>query len=281
MGWFDNLKNLIDINIGDISLVDITQVKIEQGQQESPAVVEDDELIVDVEAVDEENRDDIREIMREAWDEEGELLSSSAYEQKEAIEAAEEEEIEETLSYFRPKISDHHVRILRAALYLREMLPYLPRDQALERKRDVREKFGPEAYPIISLCSAGYFDEGGYLRELYEEMQSSSDYKEGDYREVFSEIIQNQPFTVFVSVHQSSDQIKAEIKDKLSKFHKYQVDFRFVDVRGIGSQCQEIIESAMDGLENELDNIGYRTRIEDNELRVRIDPETVEGLDET
>lgn len=283
MGWFENLKNLIDFNIGDISLVDITIVKVSgEGQQPPLRVSDDNQLTVDVEAIDEEKRSEAMDYVTDAYSEEGEILKDTASDKKKAIESADRVEIEETLEFFRPKISNRYVKILEASLYLRETLEddqYVPRNKVEAMKRDIAEKYGTESYYVINLCSAGYFDEGRYFRELYHQMAESDEWKEGDYQDVFGEIIENEPFTVFVSTDQDAYEVKNSVKTKLAKYQRYSVDISFVDVRGIGQRNHEIARGAVERLEEELGDFDYNENIRDNEIVIRIRPDTVSGLD--
>lgn len=282
MGWFENLKNLFDVNI-DISIVDITNVKVTgEGQQPPLTVSDDEELTVDVGAINEEKRGEAMGYITDAYDEEGEILKDTASDKKRAIESADRGEIDETLQFFRPKISDRYVKILEASLYLRETLEgdqYVPRDRVEAMKRDVAEKYGTESYYVINLCSAGYFDEGRYFRELYHQMASSDEWKEGDYKDVFEEIIENEPFTVFVSTDQNPYHVKSKVRTKLAKYQRYSVDISFVDVRGIGQRNHEIARGAVERLENELGEFEYDESVRDNEIVIRIRPDTVTGLE--
>lgn len=284
MGWFDSLKNLIDIEISDISLVDIDIVKVSGEGRQPPLRVSDDkeELTVDVEAIDEEKRGEAMGYVTDVYNEEGEILKDTTNSKKRAIESANRVEIEETLEFFKPKISNRYVKILEASLYLRQTLEgdqYIPRGKVETMKRDIAEKYGPESYYVINLCSAGYFDEGRYFRELYRQMVDSDEWKEGDYQDVFEEIIENEPFTVFVSTDESPNQVKHKVRKKLAKYQRYSVDIEFVDVRGIGQRNHEIARGAVERLEEELGEFDYDESVRDNEIVIRIRPSSVTGLE--
>lgn len=40
-------------------------------------------------------------------------------------------------------------------------------------RRSLDDRYGDEAYAVASLCSAGYFDEGRFFRELYRSMRAT------------------------------------------------------------------------------------------------------------
>ncbi|MFB6189995.1 MAG: hypothetical protein ABEJ91_00285, partial [Candidatus Nanohaloarchaea archaeon] len=77
-------------------------------------------------------------------------------------------------------------------------------------KEDIQDRFGEEGRKITSLCSAGYFDEDGYLRELYQNMN-----QEDDFQDRFDEIVRFLPFTVFVSKWDSNKDVMIDLRRKL------------------------------------------------------------------
>ncbi|MFB6215705.1 MAG: hypothetical protein ABEJ72_01870 [Candidatus Aenigmatarchaeota archaeon] len=278
MGWFDKLQNLVDVTL-DIDIASKTVNIKSDGESDPISLSDDGETVhVDVGSVqDEETREKVMEAVFEGYQEEEEILRNTVKEDRDSIkEDASKDRIEETLEFFRPKIPDRHLNALEAALYLREAWE---RDEPIDKKKqDIVEKYGPEGRSIANLCTAGYFDEGGYLRQLYQEMKESEDWKEGNYQEEFVEIVKNEPFSVFVSWTHGKEQVKSKIVNKLLKYKKYGVDVKFIDVRGIGEENKEKIQDAMESLEEQVDNIEYDDGRDEGQYRVRINPESVEGL---
>lgn len=280
MTWLESLQNLVDIDLGDISILDITYVNVKSEGTDPPIEVdEDDGLTVDLASIDESRRAEALEHVMTNYEEGGEIFKVPTYEEKKAIEATDTSRIEETLEFFRPIISNRHHRILEAALYLREAWEQ-DRDVP-SKKRDIVEKYGPDGRYIANLCTAGYFDEGRYFRELYSEMQEEDDWKEGDFRDVFEEIIKNQPFTVFVSRAQSADDVVIEVRAKLRKYERYGVDVNFIDVRGIGEDNRETIADALERLEEDIEGLEYDDNLSGGMSLVRIYPESVTELGDT
>lgn len=277
MGLLESLQNLFDLEI-NIANKDITNVNISGEGNENPVSLSDDEeeLVIDLETIGEEKREDVLDLVREeGFQKQGRVFKDSSEKDLRGIQKNEDNtRIEETLKYFRPKISDKHMRILESALYLREAWEQ-DRDIS-QKKQDIVEKYGPEGRSIANLCTAGYFDEDGYLRELYENIQKSPDYKEGEYRNLFEKVVENEPFSVFVSFHDQKDDICRNIKQKLRKYEKYGVRFKFIDVRGIGRENETAIKQSMELLEETLESIEYEEEVTEGQYLVRIDPESVQ-----
>lgn len=281
MGILDTLKTLVDVSIEDNTLIGITRVHISGKDLEKKAHVEDGNAIIDIESLDEDDQEEARRELREDWEDSGQVARDSAVDETKALLAADHDRIEDTLRFFRPKISDRHLSILRAALYLRETLEregHVPKSHVEARKRDIAEKYGSVAYNVTSLCSAGYFDEGRYLRELYHEMEVSEEYKEGDYADAFEEIVQNKPFTVFVSTSDRVGQVITEVESRLRSYEEYNVQVRFIDIRGIGQRNHDTIRQAVRELEDRHGEFERDRDFRQDEMVVRVYPETVAGI---
>lgn len=284
MGWFDRLKNLLEVNF-NVNIGNETNININCEGDNPPVSVsaEEDTVDVDVRSLDDDIREEFIPEIKRGYEDTGEILNEDTYIEKEAIEEANVSRIQDTLDFFRQKISRRQFKMLEAALYLRETIEddaHVSREKIQKRKRDIAEKHGQEAYFISNLCAAGYFDEGRYFRELYHETRGSEDWREGDYQEVFEEIVQNEPFTVFVSSFDTIGEVKSRVRNKLRKYQKYGVEVRFVDVRGIGQQNRETVEEAIQELESEIEGFEYNRSIQDREIVVRIDPTSVSEFED-
>lgn len=245
------------------------------------AVQQTDELeIIDVGEFNEEQRERAQDALHEEWESVEELFRESTAKDKDAIKSGlDDEDIEETLSYFRPIIPDNYVKTLEASLHMRrqiDMMDDVPPDWVRQRRKDIAEMYDGYTYQVNNLCSAGYFDEGRYLRELYEEMRQEEGYKEGDYAEVFEQIVSHRPFTIFVSSGQSISDVTQEIYSTLQDRERYDIEFEFVDIRGMGQDNRDKIRSAVGRIADEVGDFQVNIRNEEPELVMRIDPESVE-----
>lgn len=172
--------------------------------------------------------------------------------------------------------------MLKAALYLRRTWEgeerQLSRSEMRERKREIAERFGTEAPVVCNLATAGYFDEGGYIHELFEDLRSQDDTDERDFVELFDEIVNNQPFTVFVGGYDKVHAVREKVKHRMRQKKQYGVDFSFIDVRGIGEDNREKIRKVIEGLEEEADEFRSETISEQPDMVERIYLDDVEGL---
>jgi|GEM_PF-3845691 len=276
MGLLESLQNLVDI---DIDIANTTEIHITSDASDSAVNKTDDGIELNLEALDSEQEEAVKSEIYSEWEQEGEILRDSARTDKEDIEeASEDERIQETLEYFDPLISDRHIDILEANLYLRKQWEsdrHIPSNVLLRRRDDIAEKYGEEAYYIGDLAQAGYFDEGRYLRSLNEQMKEKGDYKEGEFREVFEEIVEHQPFTVFVSSSENVSQIVGKIQNKVDNYEKYAVDVSFIDIRGIGYKNRGKVKQAIERLGKLYSNFDADLLNEEPEIVVRIDPDSV------
>lgn len=258
--------------------VDSTVLLVDNGNR-APIEREDEYDVIDVGNLDETQRDAAKEALTEEWEDVGELFKESTAADKDAIERSiDDDELRETLDYFRPIIPENYVQTLEAALHMRKQqaeMSYVPPGWTRKRRKDIAEKYDGHTYHVINLCSAGYFDEGRYLRKLYERMRERGDYKEGDYARVFGQIVAQRPFTVFVSDSQTASDVKGEIYSKLRSRERHDVDVEFVDVRGIGQDNRDKIKTAVSRMADECGEFQLSERNDWPELVLRIDPETV------
>lgn len=287
MPILETLANIIpDINISLNTGDDInyettnnTVIIVDEGKGE---VLErgDERDIIDIGHLDEEQREQFQTGLVDEWESVEELFRDSTANDKAAIEEGlDDEQIQDTLAYFRPILPEHYYLTLEAALHFRkqiEMVNSVSSDWVRQRRKDIAEKYDGETYQVINLCSAGYFDEGRYLRQLYEGMSSAEDYREGDYKTAFEEIVTQRPFTVFVSGGQTAPGVAEEIRQKVEERQRYDVRISFIDVRGMGASNREKISDAVEILAEELGDFQVNQMGDEPELVIRIDPSTVD-----
>jgi len=282
MGIWETLSAFLPDSLVHIenNETDVTLVNSGDGHQLT-AVDEDGEetqvLQVDLESLSPQERS---QLIGTAWDEQGELFVDGSQKDKKAIESASQDEgIERTLNYFGPYLNDRYFGMLRAALYLRAAWEgedqYLSKHEMRERKADIAERYGQEAWAVCNLSTAGYFDHGGYVRTLFDDFEPES---ESEYQTLFKEIIKNQPFTVFVGTHESVSEIIGKVKQRVRQKQQYRVEYDFVDIRGIGDANREKIEQAIESLQERADSFEHDTISESPDMVARIYLSEVTGL---
>lgn len=113
---FSRLRNLLDIEIGDI---DITLFSREGDEK---VVINNETAYVNVAELEPEEEDEVIDISRQHVEEEERLLNDSIEEETGDIEEAWDEEKKEILDFFDGIIFDRYVQILEKALYLRGVI---------------------------------------------------------------------------------------------------------------------------------------------------------------
>ena len=285
MGLLETLSSLIpDFSLGDVIIGGEKNVEerktiiVDYGDGDAVERTEDAN-IVDVGEFDSENRERAQEALVQEWESVEELFRESTAQDKQALEASfGDEKIADTLDYFRPLIPKHYFGTLEAALHMRkqmEMMDSPPRDWVRARRKDIAERYDGHTYQVVNLCSAGYFDEGRYLRELYEEMRQDEEYREGDYADVFEQIVAHRPFTIFVSSGDQVSDVKQEIYSTVQNRERHDVNIEFIDVRGMGKRNREKIQEAVKRIAGEAGDFDVSVRNERPELVLRIDPDTI------
>lgn len=285
MGVWEVVAGLLPDSLVHIEQDNTNITIVDTGDGHSLKGVSEDEdgvkvLEVDFESLSEQER---TRLVDAAWTETGELFVDESREDKEAIErASKDDRIQNTLDFFRPRLEDRHFGMLRAALYLRDAWEgerqHLERGEMRERKRDIAERFGDEAWAVCNLSTAGYFDEGGYVRQLFNDLQSAENTDEREYQKLFEEVVNNQPFTVFVGVSDTIPAIKGDVKQRMRQKQQYRVDFDFIDVRGIGDRNRDKITRAVGQLEKEADEFEHETISTNPDMVERIYINDLEGL---
>lgn len=219
--------------------------------------------------------------VEEIWEEEGEIFIDESQDEKRAIEkTSENTDVQNTLAFFSTYLEGRHFGMLKAALYLREAWQdperHINKAEMRERKRDIAERFGDEAWGVCNLTTAGYFDEGGYIRQLFEDYEPEQAGEREGYEELFIEIVSNQPFTVFVGEPDSVKGIKENIKQRISKKQQYRVDFDFIDLRGIGPENRAKINQAVDEMDDRIEGLNHETKSSKPDLVERIYIENID-----
>lgn len=267
-----SLKNLFDINI-DLDLRGASLINVEGGDK---LQVENDTLQVNVPELDQEEREGVIDLTQDHFEEDGRILGADEEDETQAIEQGYSGR-DDILSYFEGILEERYISILKMSLNLRAVLEQrdLQKDEIQRRKMDIADVFGPEAMYITSLCTAGYFDQDGGLRDIYVDMELKEGYTRHDFNDHFSKLIEDKLLCVFVENDGETDEVTTEVRGALAKYQDMNPVNDWLDIRGIGSDCVEIIDGVMENLEEEFYGMNYSRLHEDDQLIIRIDADTV------
>lgn len=204
-----------------------------------------------------------------------------------AIRSGEADQLFERIyDYYEYKIPRRFLPVLEDAITLRVVEQnenisqgelYDWRGEIADNHKD-RTHDPKEAQNLISLCSAGYFDEGEYFKDLYATMVVDGPWDDRQYEEVFEKYVKNKPFVVFTkSDDMDYEEVCTLAIDKSIKLNKYPAPPGYIDLCAKGSDAIATIERAFEELqENHPGMLHERIKQEDrNQYIIRLDVDSL------
>lgn len=260
MGILEKLQKILHI---DVTIINIKnepskdKIKISKKGKEieiTPANLKKkdwDSVEINKGAIDDKEWNDVQKVLKKDFDEhDTTFIEEDAKEKVDDIkQKLELKTTKDVLNYYKGKISDWHLRILEASLYLREKFNEGTCIDLM--KRDIVNSFGDEGRNICNLCTAGYFD--GFIKELYEEMEKEPGFSIEKFRRKFRKMVRDTPFAVFVHQFKEEESLKGEITSKLEMFQAYGISH--LAVHGIGKDNVKKILKVVHEMEYERDDI--------------------------
>lgn len=144
----------------------------------------------------------------------------------------------ELLNFFRDKISESDLQILKTGLYIRSLVEQQRFDDA-KRVRLNAVRANSRAKNIINLVCEGYFE--GYIRPIFEANPSDLTMAQ----EHYDEIVCYLPEMFFVHSEMNAGDIVNKVEEKIEQRVRYHVvHVRRIMVNGIGAQCVRSIMEA-------------------------------------
>lgn len=217
MGFLDQLTSLIKLEANGLKKFEI---HIFKNVKVGPLITIDNRRVeINTATATPEDHAEIGEFVRkQIFEEERLLLDSSAQQTLEHFSKIDQTpEAIEILSYFRGKIPDSDIPILRAALYLKTVYEEGGKTHAL--KEDILLRYGKRGGIIANLCSAGYFI--SLIRPLYEELSKREDFTLEKFNVAYNTIIAEYVFAVFINNMMTYEQVKTEVVRKIELNRKY------------------------------------------------------------
>jgi hypothetical protein len=237
-------------------------IKIDRVTGEDPFQIDETGKVVTVDPTrgDWENS---KQELKEYWREEKRrAFTESAFELYLSIQASTGD-ADEVMNFFRPILSPSQSSMLEEAYHLSKYFDNfnVNHQEEYRRRGKLDDKYGRDAKNVPSLCSAGYFEEHGLLRDLYSQL-SDSDTQDEDFQELFDELIRHRPFVVFVKGRSEMGigELKDFISQKVNHIYELPVDIDYIHVRGMGDGPKEKISD----LKEELDEEGAKQVVDVN-----------------
>lgn len=270
----DRLETIFDIEFApdiDVNFLNFTRL---DGRDRFRA--EEKTLHLDLEALDQEELSQLRELSPAYFDQEGRVLRNTEQEETSEIESGYDEQKEEIVDYFEPILPERYHSALEQSLYLRGLIERrdLHKEEIFQRKRDIADEYYLSSTYFCSLGTAGYFDRDGGIRNLYMEMGLNEEYDRLNFFSELEDLIEQRLLCVFVESDDEVDEVTKEVRGRLARYQRVDPVHKWVDIRGIGDGCEAIIDSVMVNLEDEFMSIDY-DRWGDEQHTVRIHPHSL------
>jgi hypothetical protein len=270
------------------NIVPINEIdRVVQGKLSGEAPLElreeKSELVIDPENL--EGEDEWEEVvkpgLKAGWREERAVSTKRAYPiLLQAERNITDEKINDIKEFFDGKIFSSDYLLLQSSLTLDRAMNAddgtgMTNDELKRRKRNLAEKYHDAAFSLPSMCTSGYFDDGELFRQVYEEMDESTEHSVSNYDSVFRKMITHKPFVAYAKDSQSASELTDIVRGKIARLPNYDIPLPFIDVRGIGRSNHQKIRAAMESIEEECEKIEYDERVGDEELIVRIDAASI------
>jgi hypothetical protein len=261
---FSQLKQIVNIQIINKSNVD-SKVSV---NSDTPAIE------VNIAQLNPKEKTELQGLLRGAYEEWGHLLKDQDceiiqdFKQKENLP-----EVREQLAYFRPKVLPGDIPILRACLYLKAS--YEQGQSVAPLKAKIVDAYGTRGRNIANLCSAGYFDD--WLKPLYELLRENEEDEATAlerFRGIYNTIVEELPWTVFVSRNTPKAEIQEEILRKLKANLRYGI--RWINIHALSEPNVAKIRAVLPIVEQKYP--GIRRSIAEEGSRIYVKLEVMRSL---
>jgi len=186
-------------------------------------------------------------------------------------------DVQDILDYFSEYLTENDTKLLSRCLTIREDWEgpeYTTRKEMKDRRGDLAKdsNFGDEAKLVSNLCTAGYYDEEGYLRTLFSKVDSFA--LESPQQRLYNQILAREPFTIFVSEEDTPHSVTKDLIDKFDDIDSYMIDFDFIDARALGGDNRDTLERAILNLHKASKRLQYQADVGERETAYRLNPDS-------
>lgn len=212
-----------------------------------------------------------KEELKEVWVENDRVYTETAFELYLSMRA-NKDDVKDICEFFEPPVlqlkqymmleESYHVSI-----YFSEFdVPY---DEEQKRRAQLGNDFGELAMNLPSLCSAGYFDEGGLFRDIYHQVEPDHE----TFQDLFNDLVKHRPFVVFVEGDTGASEIYDMVIRKSLHLDELDLEVEYIHIRGIGSP--EKINSVREMLEENHSGVSCTQMAHRGEMVLAIHNETL------
>lgn len=190
-------------------------------------------------------------------------------------------ELDEIIGFFSDIIRGRHVDLLRDCLYLQKAVA----DEGIrlnhpigEYKDSLKEDFGRVAFYMNHLVSTGYFNENEFFQSMYDEIQDQDGATSEIYMDEFDKIVEERLLAYYVNNDEDVQDTFNGINRLVYRYFHFDPHNEFVDVRGLGEECEELIGDGLAKFEDTQSGELITQELDSVEMAVRIYPQSMELL---
>ncbi|WP_436911368.1 hypothetical protein [Halosimplex marinum] len=281
----DDFVDTVRDAIGDVDIDDAQPQIVRKGEDHPKFNIKNEGekniIELNIDAWDKESREDvIRQLGPLFHEQEGIFLPETDKYKIISESGISDTRINEIVDFFSQYLSDNQTTLLRRCLSIRQDWErdeiYISRQEMDSMKYDLSQDFD-HAFTVSNLVSSGYYDKDGYFREIFENLDESG-VDHSEYRRIYSEILQEKPFFVFVGGSDQPPGVVKEIKNKLSKYTSYPIQIEFVDALAVGSRARGVLERSILEFQRDTDCVTMLVEVDNPSTRYRIYPDSVDGM---
>lgn len=223
MTWFESLKSFIEhifhvdirINSPEITVINTNgrdAINIDKNGKK---------ITVNVGELEKEHKKEFEKIIKEYYEEEGEILSNKLQDYSDRFDEYDEHNGDkELLRFFEDKIPKDDHEVLKISLFMRSL--FRSNVNISQIKLDIIRKFGERGNSIANLCTTEYFE--NFIKPLYEEIQNSEEDQETvskTFGKIYELIVRNGLLAIFVNHNMSERDLDNEVEKKIQESKKY------------------------------------------------------------
>ena len=254
------------------------EVDVHRGENENSVRLSEGKIHLYPQSMDPEVITKFHMLTREVKEREGVVKRMDIEEEVSELKHLDKSDIDSIVEFFDGPIQRRYLELLRSSLYLQRSAanPDISLKQDIdEYKADLKEDYGPVAYYMNHLVSSGYFNENSFFQEMYFGLMERDGDTDSQYQREFELILERELLALFVNSKDSSRKVKLGMKEKLNGYYMYSPYADFIDVRGLGAECEEIIEEAVELFKEEYENAIITELEESDEKAVRLLPRSI------
>lgn len=152
----------------------------------------------------------------------------------------------DVINYFKDKIPKNYLDMLKVAILVKKDYDN-DSGNAMNLRKQLRDRYGLVAYTVCNLYSAGYFE--NFLIPYFDEKQTNKNYTSNDLSNDFISLMNDFPRAIFINKQKSLTDTEKDIKERVAK--NKLMGITSFKVHGIGIKNVNKIAETLTALEKE------------------------------